>query len=593
MKNPFKKYSLPVTLFISFIAISAVLIALLGATSYYITTREVVDETISSRVLLLGEINKQIDYQLQAIEYDALVVASNPTIRQYLEEPEQSFDRIRQNDEVIDLLSRYSYVKHAIHSVQLYANNSTGNVYRGANGIFSRAFIDHSPTYPEIEHTDAAWLGTHALEVGDYLSMPEPVISYYRKVWSASGKELGILVFNMKLASMNELISADAVDGSRYVVDARQRLIVEAHPAGAEAPDYETIRSDLATTLQDRSVDHRVTVHEDGKQLLIWREQPRTQWVVMDRIPWDRITEGSRQIQQTIVLTIVLCVLLAIGMAWLLAGQFAVPIRRLVRVMAKLKGGKMDSRVANEYENEFGYLNQHFNTMADEIEGLIRQVNLENQQKREAELKVLQEQMNPHFLYNTLDTMNWHAISIGATEISHMLSLLGKMMRIGLSSGKAFITVAAEAEHLGCYVELQKIRCKGRIDFRIDIDESLQPYAIPKITLQPLVENAIIHGFHSRREGRIVITGRQQGELMKLSVQDNGYGFSPDNRRDSSSQHGLHNVRERIRLYYGPQYGLDIQSEPNVSTVVTLTLPLVRESGDDRRLQEGEESDHD
>lgn len=588
MKNPFKKFSLQVTFFTSFMAISAVLIALLGITSYYITTREVVDETISSRILLLNEINKQIDYQLQAIEYDALVVASNPTIQNYLEEPENSYEKFAQNDEIIDLLSRFSYIKNAIHSVQLFANNTSNSVYRGASGVFNRSIIEQSDAYPYIEHADSAWLGAHSIEIGNFLSMQDEVISFYRKVLSASGRELGILVFNMKLSYMNELISARSVDGNRYVFDGNLRRIVEAYSDEQSAISFEQIQQELNPLLQQHQADSHVVVDSFGKkQLLIWNEQARTEWIAMDMIPWESITRGSRQIQQTILITVLICVALATGFAWLLAKQFVTPIRSLVRVMALLKSGRMDSRVHNEYENEFGYLNGHFNSMAAEIEDLINQVHVENQNKREAELKVLQEQMNPHFLYNTLDSMNWHAIAIGANDISHMLSLLGKMMRIGLSSGKAFIPIAKEVEHLSCYVELQKIRYKQYIEFQLDIAEELYIYHIPKITLQPLVENAIIHGFHSRRKGRIAITGWLEGGQMKLRVCDNGHGFAPERDIFASQHHGLRNVQQRIQLYYGPQYGLEIVSELDAGTTVTITLPLVKEQADEQHESKG------
>ncbi|GIP15922.1 histidine kinase [Paenibacillus montaniterrae] len=588
MKNPFKKFSLQVTFFTSFIAISAVLIALLGITSYYITNREVVNETISSRILLLNEINKQIDYQLQAIEYDALVVASNPTIQHYLEEQEHSYERIQKNDEIIDLLSRFSYIKHAIHSVQLYASNSTSSAYRGASGVFAYSIIEQSPAYADIQHADSAWLGAHRIEVGDYLSINDEVISFYRKVLSASGKELGILVFNMKLSYMNELISAGSADGSRYVFDGSMRLIVEAHGEETSGVPFEQVQSELVALMEQKDASNHDVIESFGaKQLLIWNEQARTQWIAMDMIPWQSITEGSRQIQQTILLAVLICIQLAIYFALLLGRQFITPIRSLVKVMAKLKSGKMNSRVQNDYENEFGYLNGHFNSMAAEIEDLINQLNVQNQKKREAELKVLQEQMNPHFLYNTLDSMNWHAISIGANDISHMLSLLGKMMRIGLSSGKAIIPVAKEVEHLSCYVELQKIRYKHYIEFDVQIAKQLHACYIPKITLQPLVENAIIHGFHSRRKGRIDISGWIEGEQMKLRVKDNGHGFSTDSDIFASEHHGLRNVQERIQLYYGMQYGLHIESEPDAGTTVTITLPLAAEEINEQHDRKG------
>ncbi|MFD0961904.1 sensor histidine kinase [Paenibacillus chungangensis] len=593
MKNPLKVFSLQTTFFVSFMILSGVLIALLGVTGYYITNQEVVDKTISSRILLLDEINKQLDLQLQTIEYDSLVVASNPQVKQYLQQPEDSFERVGQYNMIIDMLSRHSYVKEAVHSVQLYVKNSLSSRYRGANGVFTYDFLQNSPYYERIQHADYVWLGTHSLEVGDYIGSPENVISFVRKVLSSSGEEVGILVFNIKLSYMYDLISGGKAEGGRYILDTNRRLIVESNRSNADPLAYEAIEQPLRNTLKqdDQATNHAIVSWEE-KQLVIWNKQQRTQWISVDIIPWDYITEGSKRIQTIIMIAAVLCVIFAVAMAYVLSRQFVKPIRKLVKSMNSFKTGQLATQVENEYENEIGYLNQNFNEMTKNIKELIVQLNEQNKSKREAELQVLQEQMNPHFLYNTLDIMNWHAIDAGASDISRMLSLLGKMLRIGLSGGGTFIPLALEMEHLKCYVELQRIRYQQQIRFEIDMDERLLVYWLPKLTLQPLVENAIIHGFHSRRSGYIRISGHENKHTLCLCVEDNGHGMNTEELPSSREHHGLRNIKERFRLYFGPSGGLRVESAPDLGTKIMLSLPkLMQEPSEFKQLEEEKPND--
>ncbi|MFD0716240.1 histidine kinase [Paenibacillus sp. GCM10027626] len=574
MRNPFKTIPFSITFFTSFLFISAVLIALLGSTGYYITNQEVVDKTISSRRLLLNEINKQIELQLNTVENDSLVISSNPVVIQYLQKSESSFERIEQNAEVIDLLSRHSYVDEAVHSVQLYAKNTTVSTHIGANGVFAYDILKNSPSYETIRNADSAWFGARPLEVEGYLAGKEGVVSFMRKVLSTKGEEIGILSFNLKLSYIRQLMSGQTADGARYVLDSNMRLMVESDPEAEYAIPHSELAGRLPGIIDRASEGASYAVAELGKKrLLIWSKQQRTGWIAMDIIPWDQITQGSRRIQQTIGLAAAICVILAVTMAFFLSRQFVRPIRRLIQAMNRMKQGHLDLRVENDYENEFGYLNKNFNQMTQNMARLLEEVNEQNRRKREAEMRVLQEQINPHFLYNTLDTMNWHAIESGADEISRMLSLLGRMLRIGLSSGAAFITVAKELEHLQCYAELQKIRYRNHIRFEFDLPDSLNDYYIPKLTLQPFVENALIHGFHSGRRGMIRVAGWLEDNKLIFSVEDDGHGMDPAALSVSREHTGFRNVRERIELYFGFEYGIKVDSRPGAGTKVIVCLP--------------------
>ncbi|MBD2864768.1 cache domain-containing sensor histidine kinase [Paenibacillus oceani] len=578
MRNPFKTFSFQATFYVSFLAISALLILLLGWTSYYITNQEVVGQTISSRKLLLDEINKQLDMQLQSVEYDSLALASNPKLIHYLQTNEDPFERLGQTSEMIDLLSRPSYVKDGILSLQLYAKHTTGSSHIAGSGVYGYDLLERVSWYDQIKDADYCWVGAHPVEVGDYPEGDRQVVTFARKVLSAAGQEAGVLVVNVKLSYIEKLAFGSKTDASRFILDTNGRLIAQFHGGPVQPVSYDRSSGDIAAIMDKSASDHYAIAPLDMKSLIIWNKQTRTSWVTMDVIPWETITKGSRRIASVILVVVVLCILLTAAMAFLLSVQFAAPIRRLIRAMNAMKVGKLNERIDNDYRNEFGHLNDHFNEMAERIETLIRQVTEQNRRQREAEIQVLQEQINPHFLYNTLDMMNWHAIESGSHDISHMLALLGKMLRIGLSSGATFISVRQEMEHLGCYVELQTIRYKQTIRFELSVPDELKHCYIPKLILQPFVENSLLHGLHGQHTGgTVLITAGEDDQGVYFRIEDNGRGMEAVQSAPGRERGGIRNVNDRIQLYFGERYGVELRSVPGHGTSVTLRVPKLTE----------------
>lgn len=577
MKHPFKVFSFSYTFFFTFLFFSLLFIVSIGIISYTITNQETVRQTIESRKLLLGEINKQLLAQMQAIEYDSLAISSNPKIINYLQSAEATYERVQQKREILDQISRLSYIKNGIHSVQLFGENIDAHDGIGTNGLYHYRTIESESWYDQIKNADSGWIGAHDMNTGAIKSDDNRVVSFARKVVSLSGKEVGILVINMKLSYMNQIIANTSPDDSRYIMDSYNRLITEI--VGKKSGSFEGNNAGhrIDDALDNGNGQEYAISANDNKRLLIWDKQSGSNWVVVDAIAWDNVTKASRRIQNVILLAVAVCVVLAIGMALLLSRQFVHPIRQLIHVVDQVKRGRLHTRIENDYANEFGLLNEHFNLMIGRIESLLKEVEEQNRKKREAELQMLQEQINPHFIYNTLDTINWQAIEHGARDISRMLSLLGKMLRLGLSRGDAFITVGSEIEYLRCYIELQMIRYRNEVQISIRVPESIYRYKVPKVMLQPFIENALIHGLEGGKGGAIVIMGCESDSELLFVIADTGKGLDPDRsyRKGNMNGSGIRNVSERIMLYFGEPYGVRIESNPNQGTTVRIRIPKI------------------
>lgn len=261
------------------------------------------------------------------------------------------------------------------------------------------------------------------------------------------------------------------------------------------------------------------------------------------------------------------------------------PIRKLCEVTDQVAKGDLSVRADVRSGAEVSVLNDSLNMMIDKINELLEQVTKEQIRLRRAEFELLQAQINPHFLYNTLDAIIWLAECGEQKKVVNMVSSLSEFFRTSLNQGKDIITVKEELQHVRSYLEIQQVRYQDIMEYEILVPEQLYRSLIPKITIQPLVENALYHGIKNKRgQGKIVITGRREDDCCLIEVKDDGIGISKERlaQVQDKIQHkvaggdeiyGLYNVNERIRLNFGEKYGIFIESVYGESTVVTIMLP--------------------
>jgi two-component system sensor histidine kinase YesM len=267
------------------------------------------------------------------------------------------------------------------------------------------------------------------------------------------------------------------------------------------------------------------------------------------------------------------------------------PIRQLCDVANRAGHGDFEVRAREgQQDEELVVLSTSFNQMVERIGNLVEDIRVEQLNLRAMELKLLQAQINPHFLYNTLDAIIWLAESGENEQVVTMVSALSDFFRTTLSKGRDYITIQEEEKHIQSYLQIQHFRYRDILEYEIRIPEELYQYQILKLTLQPLVENALYHGIKNKRGmGQILVTGEQDGDDLVFCVRDNGIGMKPerlkevrrriddvDNDQKESSGFGLFNVQQRIRLNYGLQYGLSLASEYGEWTEVKVRTPAVK-----------------
>jgi two-component system sensor histidine kinase YesM len=274
--------------------------------------------------------------------------------------------------------------------------------------------------------------------------------------------------------------------------------------------------------------------------------------------------------------------------AWSLSRSIYTPIKKLHDVTTTITKNDLQTLMTSDNVDEITELGMSFNIMIGKIKELLDSKIREQENLKKAELRALQAQINPHFLYNTLDTIIWMAESKKTDQVVEIVSALSSFFRISLSKGMDWITIGEEVERIRSYLIIQKMRYQDILDFKIEVNEAVAENTILKLILQPLVENALYHGIKNKRQGGTIhVRARRRGEdEILLEVEDDGIGFTPEKLAqlraelddDSGdikleSGFGIGNVNKRIRLYYGKPYGLSVESEYTTGTRVTLVIP--------------------
>lgn len=321
----------------------------------------------------------------------------------------------------------------------------------------------------------------------------------------------------------------------------------------------------------------------DSRVLLACQKLSNSDWTLVSVTPFSEITAVGRDIQNQILILFLIIGTVAYILAYVIAYSITKNISLLIKNMHLLKKGDFNIEITSKSRDEIGELIQNFNSMSKRLNFLVDEQYRLGQEAKNSELLALQAQINPHFLYNTLDMINWTAINNNVPDISDTVQTLSKFYKLSLSKGSNIIPIRDEIEHVKMYMDIQNRRFDHVFDFQVHVDEEVYQFTTLKIILQPIVENSVLHGIlqKDQREGLILISGTVDEDIVTLIVEDNGIGIQPEQLENllteasssSSNGYGVRNINERIKLYYGAQYGLEYKSVYGKGTTVTIKIP--------------------
>lgn len=399
-------------------------------------------------------------------------------------------------------------------------------------------------------------------------------------------KRLGIVVLSIDERLLNNLLSErQAAVGYNFIVDRDGRVI--------SSPLKEFMGRRLQDPLAECSQVAREKEQISDRDLQTYNKVDNTlHWQLISVVDQEG-TFGRIQNQQRLYLTLLLVTLFVLLVVIVMAtGQLSASVKKIAEAMRRAGAGDMNARVAPDGRMtvETASIADQFNLMMGDIEQLIAEVKTASKKRRDAEIAMLEAQINPHFLYNTLDTINWMAIDESQFEISNAISSLARILRYSVDRSNQSVTVREEADWLVQYLSLQQMRLKNNFQFTLEISEGAMNQTIHKLMFQPFVENAIQHGFAGlKREPLVTIKIDNEQRSLRISICDNGRGISPDqlsvirhaieSHQEQRDKIGILNAVSRLRMYYGEDVKIDIDSELDQGTRVGIWIRFPAEGG--------------
>ena len=411
-------------------------------------------------------------------------------------------------------------------------------------------------------------------------------ISRYVEYIKDGNMKSGILLMEYYTDSVDEILSHYRNQKSAYcyLLDSQKNLIY--HPFDKEIASglYQEKTVESALNCKNYRIEK-----SDGQQWIIEGQQiGYTGWNMVVVNSMASLVKESHNIHYLVWFILLLIGVILIFLDTLVFHNFTSPVYRLLQTMETFGKGNYNVRAQEEGIGELKNVSIYFNIMADKLQEQMEEIRRNEREKQKMEKKLLQSQINPHFLYNTLDSIIWMIRSEEYDGAGEMVSLLAKFFRTSLSQGKDMIPLEKELEHATSYLAIQNIRFKDKFEFHVDADQELLKYFCPKLSIQPLLENAIYHGMEGMYEdGEIGIRVYEKDGDIKIDVSDNGPGMTQEkidyimhnkvvsSRRGSGI--GVCNVNERIQLIYGKNYGITLSSELDEGTIATITIPKMEE----------------
>lgn len=514
----------------------------------------------------------------------------------------EGIDYIRQNERQQNfrkLLFNHPTISYAfLYNLRGFSDSEIVRIFtkEGFKEMPLNEFKDH-PVYKEVMELKGQplWIGPNEYPE---ITGTEPVFTQIRAVKNLTTlKSIGISVVQMKAwevdSFFNTFYTANENENTRFFIVNDQGFII-----------YDNKKSHSGQTLQDMLTkplkltkgyySYKDKFNAD-QSIISSYEMPKYNWHLVSIRDWNSLSNEMVDYIRWVSIIIAICIIGAFMFNMLFMNRITNHIGRIVRFMRKVEDGDLHARVVEEGTDELATLSKGYNRLMDRVNGLIDQVKQEQNQKTAAEMRVLQAQIKPHFLFNTLESINVLAIQNQGRKVSQMVYRLGNILRISIQD-KEEITIRQELEYLRSYLEIQKFRFDEVFNFEIDVPDDLMQYMIQKLTLQPLVENCIQHAFDGTTEmGWIRISAHSDAERIYLIVEDNGVGMSNEQLQrfvymDTDDTNnlvpqlqetmnverrglGVRSVADRIRIQYGPRYGLYVCSQAGQGTIIQCTIP--------------------
>ncbi len=568
------------------VSFSAILLVTIGSLRQFTATTEEMTKTAS--VELLDQVNFNLDDYIHR-----LMGVSNTAYYKILKDNDVRFDQATISRELNLLFSANESILATIavfNQEGALVNSSPSSQMKETVEVTKQPWFQSANEKVENVHFSKPYVDNLFLPINNTYHW---VVSLSRSVELINNGEIerGVLLVNMNFSGIEKIsTNANLGNGSYlYLMTSDGQLIYH--------PRQQLIYSGLMLENTHEASQYGQGSHREifqgEKRLVTVKTMGYTGWKIVGVNPVAQMRSSVLNNQLFIWSIAVLVSLFLLSINLLISSYVTNPLRQLEKAVWRMEQDLSDIDIPIEGTYEIQHLAKTLTTMAQTMQRLMQDIVKQQEQMREKEMNALQQQINPHFLYNTLDSTIWMIESGRYEGAITMITSLARFFRISLSKGKNIISLADELKHVESYLMIQKIRYKNKFEYVISIDPSIKEAASIKLIIQPLVENAIYHGMdYMYEEGEIQIRAYRHEADIYIDVEDNGPGMTPaqidqlrqgnaNKQKKKGSGIGFKNVEERIKLFYGKNYGLEVYSEPDEGTLIRIHLPYQTLEGED------------
>lgn len=569
--------------------------SVLGLGAYWLYS-EAMEKKVSDFVQQVAvSTSSNIEMYIRELEQFTLMPYYNRELQDMLTAGEPSDDALLDEDIEQTIEKNFSFWQSQRGSIENITYFSKPG--EGPRRIYSLGYLlpglaaEQMPWYDAFDSSDAivATLSLHRPESNQLVQNGEPlqVFSLIRKIYYSSTilRTAGYFQVDFTLDDIERIMSRvnKEKNGSFFVLDRDGQIVY------ADDPVKQELLASLAGLPSDSSGPQIISL-DNRKTIVVRHPVGKMDWTVVGYVPVSSIVSGIASVRNSMLLIGIACVAFALIVSTGISYRMTKPIYRLISLIKRVEKEDFQIEYDNPPRNELGQLIRSFIRMSRRLDETIRHLYQAEIVRKESELQALKSQINPHFLFNTLETIKMKAEIDESDGTVDMITALGKLVKSSLHAGSDFITLQEEREYLMNYFFIQENRYGGRFDIALQVDDELLPSYIPKLLVQPLIENAFYHGLEMKPgKGRLAVSIAAHGEDVQVTVADDGLGMEPELlqrlRRQigaetlkppqEESSIGLVNVAARIQLYFGPPYSMQIDSRPGHGTKVKLLLPRI------------------
>ncbi|MCM3766398.1 sensor histidine kinase [Neobacillus niacini] len=562
---------------------------LLGSITYYQVAKSSRERTEEYQVQLADQINRNLDRYLKEMQIISLSPLYNQEVMDILENHQIPSDKTMfpPANERITLwryISSLIHMRNEIKGIHIMANDGTIFSNLDSNTVMLKVFDRNSEWLKKINKADGEWVLLPLHQPNYYLRKDVTVFSVARLIRDPeSYKPLGIMIIDLKQELIQDILSRTNLASRIFILNNENQFI---YPKAKDKMIGDSILTEINRFKEHQHMNFSINQTD---YLVVYNESSYSGVKTIMLTPSAMVLSEVNHLRKVVIVVVLLGIIISLLLGFMLSKPMVGSIYKLRKAMENVEKGNLAQRVSFQGYDEIGQLGKGFNHMINEIDRLVSEVYETGLREKEAEIKALQSQMNPHFLYNTLETINMLAVTKGNLEVSDMVSSLGRLLRYTIDNSSKIVTLKEELSFIQSYIAIQKVRMGENLKYEEEIEPVLHDVLIPKLVLQPLVENAIIHGLFGQG-GLIVIKAASKNELLEIVIHDNGKGV-PIERLEALKQTletgqikpnrnhtgiALPNVHERIQLLYGKEYGIEIASQEHNGFSILLKIPIQR-----------------